>query len=324
LEGISILHIVTYLLILATIIAFATRLARYANMPTHLRWELYPLVGETKRPWGGSYLEESEWWNKPREEKSLFAETKFIVVEILSFREYFRLNRPYWYLIYPFHLGVFLFVTFLVMLLVGAITTAAGATVSAASTNVWGQIVYYLTLVTGGAGLILGLLGTIGVLIKRMVDNKLKPYTRRIEYLHLLFVLAIFATGFFSWILTDTTFAIAREYVRSLFTFSSNVSIAPLMGVHIVLLLLLAAYMPFTNMMHFFAKTFTFHSVRWDDLPNLRGGKLEKVLGPLVNQPVSWSAPHIHGINRWSDTAQEAVAQEVVAEPAPRIRKGVN
>ena len=65
-ESISWLQIVTYLLCAAIIIAFATRFLRYLIMPTHLRWELYPLASEKKRTWGGSYLEEPEWWTREK------------------------------------------------------------------------------------------------------------------------------------------------------------------------------------------------------------------------------------------------------------------
>ena len=34
----------------------------------HVRWELYPVPHEAQKAhYGGSYLEESEWWKKPRE-----------------------------------------------------------------------------------------------------------------------------------------------------------------------------------------------------------------------------------------------------------------
>jgi len=315
---------VTYLFFAVSVIVFVMQLVRYAKMPTHLRWELYPLAGEKKRPSGGSYLEESEWWTKPPEEKSLLGEIKFIGEEILLFKEYFHQNRNYWYLVYPFHIGVFLFVSFLALLLVGALTMVAGIAISAESVNAWGRIVYYLTLITGGAGFIMGVLGCIGLLARRMIDVNLKPYTRRIDYFNLLFVLVIFLTGFFSWLIADHTFATSREYMKGLITFSPAGSIEPLTAVHIVLLLLIAVYMPFTNMMHFFAKSFTYHMVRWDDLPNLRGSKLEKGLGPLLNQPVSWSAPHIQTIKRWSDTLQETAMQETIEEHTPRIRKGAS
>ena len=46
-------------------------------------------------------------------------------------------------------------------------------------------------------------------------------------------------------------------------------------------------------MTHFFTKYFTYHSVRWEDSPNVSGGKMSKEIEKLLNQPVSWAAPHI-------------------------------
>ena len=61
------LHIVTYLSVLIFIASVALRFVRIQKYPLHLRWELYPLAGETSRPWGGSYLEDNDWWKKPAE-----------------------------------------------------------------------------------------------------------------------------------------------------------------------------------------------------------------------------------------------------------------
>ena len=294
------------------------QLAKYAKMPTHLRWELYPLAGETSRPWGGSYLEESEWWTKPAEEKSFLGEMKFMGEEILFFKHFFHLNRSFWYFVYPFHIGLFTyFIGFFAMLLIGALMMLGGIAISATAANVWGKLVFYLTLVTGGAGLVFGALGSAGLLVRRILDDNLKPYTRRIDYFNLLLVLVVFLTGFFAWVLADPTFATARQYVKGLITFSSVSDFELLIAAHIMLALLFLAYTPFTNMMHFFAKWFTYHKVRWDDMPNLRGSKLEQGLGPLLNQPVSWSAMHIQHIKRWSDAAQ------VTTDRTPRIQKGV-
>ena len=315
-ESISVLQIVTYAFSLIIVIAFATELVKYAKMPIHLRWELYPQAGETKRPWGGSYLEESEWWTKPLEEKSVLGEIKFMGREVLLFKEYYERKRSYWYLVYPFHLGVFLFAGFCFLLIVGALTMVGGIVVSAESANSWGRIVYYATLLSGSIGFILGSLGSTSLLIRRRIDENLRPYTRRVDYFNLLFILAVLITGLFSWALYDSTFATAREHVRGLVTLSSMGNVEPLMAVHITMLLILLAYMPFTNMMHFFAKWFTYHKVRWEDMPNLRGGRLERSLGPLLNQPLSWSSPHVQPIRRWSDIAQVPSEQHV-----PRYEK---
>ncbi|MFC1990032.1 respiratory nitrate reductase subunit gamma [Chloroflexota bacterium] len=317
-EGTLWLQIATYVFCVLVVVILVAKFLRYAKISTHLRWELYPLAGEKNRPSGGSYLEESEWWVNPSREKSFLGEIKFMGQEILFFREYFRLNRNYWFFVYPFHIGVFLFAIFLVLLLIGAITALSNVSVSAESVNAWGIFLHYTTLITGGISLVLGALGCIALLIRRGTDNNLKPYTKRKDYFNLLFVLVVFLTGFFSWLLVDLTFSTAREYVHSLITFSPMANMEPITIFHIILILLLAAYMPFTNIMHFFAKWFTYHKVRWDDEPNLRGSNLEKSLGSVLNQPLSWSAPHTQPIMHWSDIARITTEEE----HAPRIKKG--
>jgi len=211
-----------------------------------------------------------------------------------------------------------LFTFFGVLLLIGAITELNNVSVSAESVNAWGIFLHYATLIIGGISLTLGGLGCIGLLIRRSTDNNLRPYTKRQDYINLFFVLAIFLTGIFSWLIVDLTFGTAREYIQSLITFGPSVNMKPITISHIILLLLLAVYIPFTNIMHFFAKWFTYHKIRWDDAPNLRGSNLEKSLGSMLNQPISWSAPHTQSIMHWSDAARITTEED----HAPRVRKG--
>lgn len=318
-ESVTWLQILTYVFIALIITVYMIRLARYARMPVHLRWELYPLAGERNRPWGGSYLEEPEWWSKPREEKGFLNEVKFMGEEVLFFKEYRRLNRPYWYYVYPFHIGAFCFLGFVALLIVGALTALGGIEVSASSTNLWGQILYYATPVAGGITFVFGTFGSLGLLVRRLTNKDLRPYTRRIEYINMVLILALFLTGLVSWAIYDSAFALGREYVRGMFTLSPVSGIAPLMVAHFLLVLVTAAYMPFTNMMHFFAKWFTYHKIRWDDAPNLRGSGLENRLGALLNQPLTWSSPHAQDLQRWSDIAHELTGRELT----PRVKKGV-
>jgi nitrate reductase gamma subunit len=286
-------------------------------MPVHLRWELYPLAGEKNRPWGGSYLEESEWWNRPLEEKSFINEMKFMGKEVLYFKEYFHRNRSYWYVVYPFHMGIFLYVGFFLTILVGSLTMIGGIAVSPESVSVWGKLVYYATLILGGAGLILGTFGTIAVLVRRLTDSTLKMYTRRIDYINIVFVLAVFLTGLLSWSIVDGSFTMTRTYMQGLFTFQSVGSVAPILVAHLLVTMLLLLYMPVTNMLHFFAKWFTYHKIRWDDLPHLRGSKLERDLGQLLGQPLNWSAQHIAPIQSWGDIAEYTTEQHEA-----RVKKG--
>lgn len=314
------LQIVSYVLIALCIVIYVARLAKYARMPIHIRWELYPLAGDKNRPLGGSYLEDREWWNAPREEKSFVNEMKFMGEEVLFFKEYKKHNPSYWYHIFPFHIGIFSFMGFAALLFAGAVTRIFGMDVSAVSPNLWSKFLYYITPVFGGIALILGTLGSAAILVKRVIDMDLKPYTRRIEYFNLVLVLVVFLAGLLSWIFYDKDFAVGRQYIFSLMSLSGVADISPLTTASILLLLVTAAYLPYTNMMHFFAKWFTYHKIRWDDAPNLRGGNLENKLSPQLELPLSWSASHAGELGRWSDIAHEGDH----AEPQPRVKKGAS
>lgn len=305
----GVLQIVTYVLAAAFVVVFTVKMMRYARMPTHLRWELYPLAGETKRPWGGSYLEDPDWYNKPPEKKSFIGEMKFMGKEIIFFREYFHRNRSLWYIIQPFHVGIFLFVTFIALLFIGALTMQAGIAVSAETANAWGLLLYYVTLVVGAAGLIFGTIACLALFVRKIIDPEMSPYTRRIEYFNIFLVLAVFLTGLLAWAIADPGFETARGYMQSLITFNLIESMDAIIAVHIILLVLLLAYLPYTNIMHFFAKHFTFNKVRWDDAPNLRGSALERKLAPLLAMRITWAAPHMQTINRWSDIANEEIGE---------------
>jgi hypothetical protein len=67
------------------------------------------------------------------------------------------------------------------------------------------------------------------------------------------------------------------------------------------------AYIPLTHMSHFFVKWFTWDKIRWDDEPNVKGGRIEKMVEQALMYPVSWSADHIRGNGKktWADVATE-------------------
>jgi len=297
------IQVAAYVLFAVFTVAFLWKGYQQSKMPIHLRWELYPVAGEKSRPWGGSYLEESDWYEKPREQHSFMGEMKFLGKEVLFFKEYFQSNRSLWYIVYPFHIGVFLFVGFFFLVVVGALTMMGGVEVSAESASAWGVVLHYVTLIVGVAALVLGAVGCVTLLIRKIVDPTMSPYTRRIEYFNIVFVLAVFATGLLAWAIVDPGFEVARQFMKGLLTTSTVEGIPSLAVAHALLLVLLLAYLPFTNMMHFFAKFFTFHKVRWDDSPNLRGSDLERGLKPLLEQRINWAAPHMQNLNRWSDVA---------------------
>ena len=50
------------------VIAVIVRIAFWIRLPKHLRWELYPLPHEPpdKARYGGSFMEDTDWWTRPR------------------------------------------------------------------------------------------------------------------------------------------------------------------------------------------------------------------------------------------------------------------
>ncbi|MFC2013218.1 nitrate reductase gamma subunit [Chloroflexota bacterium] len=299
------LHLIFYAALLSFVILFILKTIKYATAPIHLRWELYPVAHEVGHKSGGSYLEELNWWTKPRR-KSLLGEIKYMAREGLLFEKCFRHNRGLWYFTHPFHIGLFLLTIWLILLFAGALTMLFGIPV-AAPTNAWVGILYYLTLVTGIAGLVLGTFGCTGLLVRRLTNEDLKAYTAPIDYFNLILTLAILLGGMFSWIFFDPTFTAARELTRGFITYNPVAVINPAMTVTTILFSLFLVYLPSSRMMHGLAKYFTYHRVLWEDEPNMKGSAIEKKVKELLEQPVSWSAPHIQSGRKWSEVAANKV-----------------
>ena len=110
-------YLITYAGIVIFCAAVLKRIISYINNPMHVRWELYPVPheGGGKAEYGGSYLEEVEWWKKPRE-TSKINELKVMAAEIFGLKAVHEYNRPLWFVTYPFHLGLYFTIVFLVFL----------------------------------------------------------------------------------------------------------------------------------------------------------------------------------------------------------------
>lgn len=291
-------QIYAYASIAVFIIFTAALYRKYSNMPTHLRWELYPVPHERSRPYGGSFFEETDWWTKPRE-KSKIGELMYMGREILGFREYWERNRGYWYFVYPFHIGLYLMLGWLAFTVLGAIASEVADKPVDESSHVLANIVYYATLVIGIGAFVVGTWSTIALIIKRLTDDSLRRFTAPIDYLHLIFLQIIFTSGLCSWAIFDRTFADSTAFIHSLITANEATKMNVPLGIFIICGFLFLAYIPFTGMMHFLAKHFTFTQVLWDDEPNVRGSLLERKLEFLLDHEVSWSGPHIQAGSTW-------------------------
>jgi nitrate reductase gamma subunit len=303
------IYLITYASILTFIIAVVARAIRLMKTPVHLRWELYPVAHEKEHlKHGGSFMEDLEWWNKPRKTSTINMLSRMIP-EMIFIKALWENNRQLWFRSFPFHFGLYMLIVFMVLLFIGAFLEIAGLTVASDSGSSAGSIVFYLTKLFGAIGIILTLIGSIGLLHRRLTDEALEGYTNSSHILNLIFFIVTLTVSFLSFVLFDSSFSIARGFVYSLITFSFQPIDSTFVALEIILASILIAYIPLTHMSHFFTKYFSYHEVLWDDEPNRPGSLLETRLLEYLNYPVSWSAPHIGGDGKktWVDVATEEI-----------------
>lgn len=303
-------YIVAYIAVGIFLIAVIVRFMMWSRMPMHLRWELYPIPHEAKRAhYGGSYLEETDWWKKPRE-VSLWGELKVMIPEIfflVALREH---NRKLWIRSFPFHFGLYLVICCTVLMIgFSVLEVLEIASISSGT----GEIFQALIRVTGIAGLVLGLLGALGLLQRRFSDPELKDMSAPVDFFNLFFFIAVFGFALFHVYFVDRDFSHAYAFTNKLTSFqvfavATHEAASTVTGVTVLLLSLLTAYIPLTHMSHFVGKYFAYHSIRWNDEPNLSDKKEEMIIRKNLNRPVSWNAPHIRGDRKktWVDVTTEA------------------
>lgn len=312
-----IVYIVVYLLILTFIIRCLTRAMVYANAPAHLRWELYPVPHEApqRAGHGGSYFEETDWWKKPGS-KNLTGEMKMMVPEMLFLQGLWEFNRKLWWRSFPFHFGLYLCLLSLFLLALRAVLSVAvpGAGGGALATA-W----TFAYQAAGVLGAVLVIAGAGGLLLRRLLDSDLRVYTTPADIFNLAFFACAFAALLGTYALRPAKTVTALDFARGLLTFETGLAVPPAMAGAAILGFLLAAYIPFTHMSHFIAKYFTYHSIRWDDVPVARRKGLEKKVAEYLTYRPSWAARHVgaDGRKTWVDIATSA-PQEKPAKGAKR------
>jgi nitrate reductase gamma subunit len=291
----TICNVLTYAAIAILCIVMIYRTVSIWRMPVHLRWELAPVPGEKGRgTYGGSYLEEYEWWTKKRE-KSLVNELLYMLKEIFLLKSVWENNRILWFFSLPFHWGLYLLI-FLALLLCAEALLGLGLN--------------YPILFLAYAGYIAGVFGSVCLLFKRTIDLNLRSYSTYANYFNLVFLIALHASGLYALISYERYAYHMSRYIHSILNFSLNIALPPALSLHVIIVMLFIIYMPFTQMIHFVAKYFTYHSIKWNDMP--MNDKMAKAISTLLGQPVSWSAPHIQGDGQknWINVAQQDMKNE--------------
>jgi nitrate reductase gamma subunit len=229
-------------------------------------------------------------------------------LEIVFLKGVWKHNPKLWIFSFPFHFGLYLIIGWLGLAFVLSILMAAEVTFSPG----FGKFVQIVVAILGYAGLILTALGTLGLLYRRIASPDIRRYSAPVEYINLLFILAVVGVALFVHLTIDPWLLGPIAYLASLVTFSKAGAFPAAMQIEFILGSLLLAYIPLTRMAHFIAKYFLYHDVRWSDDPNPRGGKIESKLKQTFGYPMQWKGPHIQTGKSWAEvgTKFEEVKEE--------------
>lgn len=276
------------------VVIAAYRLARYAAMPLNLRWEVYPVPHETKeaRRYGGSYMEQVDWAQKGHP-SSLIGELLEMAAEILTLKR-IREHNPYnlWPWSLALHWGAYLGVLWIVILAASLLFPGVAPALA----------------IVGVLSFAAGIIGAVGLFVKRTAIPSLRLYTSPVDLFNLVFITILFSLGLASWI-GDPLFAGHRLYAGSLVSFRPAQA-SPLVLAFFFVLQLFAIYMPSSKLIHPLIKHFTFTKILWDDTFKAKGSGVDRQITRQLDYPVTWSAPHIQGAETWKGGVRMAAGEE--------------
>jgi nitrate reductase gamma subunit len=299
-------YLSVYISAVLCILGIVVKVICYEKYPLHLRWELYPVAHEGKKSeYGGSYLEEVDWLQKPRE-KSLMGELRVMIPEILFLKAVHESNRKLWYVTFPFHLGLYCLAAFLILLFSAAAAEAAGFAV--ASSSVFSAFLNLLGL----CGVILSIVGAAGLAYRRLKDDSLRDCTSFAHFFNLGWFILVMGSALASWFTNGRSFAHFHDLAAGIISFNIGQELALSVALPAILGAALAAYIPWTHMAHFFMKYYLYHDIRWGDDPMTGGNSTESKLRRDLDYRPTWAAAHVHGDGQktWAEIVTHNPTQE--------------
>ena len=153
-----------------------------AASPLHVRWELYPVPheGAQKAAYGGSFMEEKDWWTKPRH-ISHWGDIKGILTEVLFLHATFEHNLKLWVRTYPFHVGMYMLMGGTIIVLCAVIAQIFGLNPQGGVMIFVGNVINAVVLV----GALCIVIGGIGLIERRRNDEGLRRYSTPEHYFNL-------------------------------------------------------------------------------------------------------------------------------------------
>lgn len=287
-----------YAAILICLIGTGCKLAFYAKMPRHLRWDLYPIPHQG--PVGSKYQKQDFSRRKP----PFFPQYELAAMlqEMVWIKKAFVHNRRLWIGSFALHSGIYVCAAWVVLLIAGALATSAGMIAAGQPVPGWAALLQGLTQVTGAAGMTAGLAGSLYLLGLRLGDQGLRRMSDPALYAQLGMMIVLFGSGLAAWLTVDGSFTLIREQIGSLLRFHPAAT-HPLIAWEMLIFSLFLLVLPFSRMMHYAAKYFFYHRIMWDDEPMQPGSPLEQSVTASLHGRVSWSAAHVKRSGTWMEQA---------------------
>ena len=291
------LNLFAFISVILLVLGTGIKFARIANQPVHVRWEIYPIPSakEGGVSCSGSYFENIDWIKKEPKKSLLIEFTE-------PFKEIFFLHRVKNFNIYglwpwsmALHWGIWLLFLWVFLVLVNT-------TLYSFNLN---NLIFIAYLSYG-----LGVLGSVGLLIKRISNKELKLYTSGIDYVNLFFLFLLFFTGILMLQVDDYSNEVL-SYMEGIVSFSfQSENFSTITLIHFLIFEIFLLYIPFSRFFHGPVKFFTFHKILWNDSYQKKGSTEEKKIIQQLNYKVKWTAPHILPEKSWLENAQNTNLHE--------------
>ena len=276
--------------------------AYLASSPLHVRWELYPVPHEgVKTVYGGSFMEEKDWWTKPRHVAHL-GDVKALLTEVLFLHATFEHNIKLWVRTYPFHVGMYMLMGGTIIVLCAAVAQICGLAPQGGLMIFVGNVINAMVLV----GSVCIITGGLALVQRRRSDPGLRRYSTPEHYFNLLIFVLFGALGLAAWATAPSYFELARGFIYNLLTANFVLPQNSLFVLHLLVGFFLLIWIPMTHMGHVFMKYFTYHDIRWGDEPTTYSAKNQEKISEALQYKVTWAASHIAGDGApksWVDVA---------------------
>lgn len=303
----TLFYILAYLACACFVILAIIRTHTYLkDSPLHIRWELYPIPheGPKKYSYGGSYMEETDWWTKKRHVDH-WMDIKAIFEEVLLLKATWEHNKPLWLRTFPFHWGMYFLMGGTILLNFIVILQLCGLSPNN------GFMIFLLNIVNaismiGAFGILGGGLGLIQ--LRRTNYNGLGKYTAMEQWLNLWSFVIFALLTLCAWTFNASYAEVARQFMYNLYTCHFTA-----LGSFWFVLNMLAGYcvlvwIPVTNMRHLIMKYWMYHDIRWGDEATVWSRHNQEIIPDLLHYKTTWSADHISEDGKNKDWVEVATS----------------